>query len=319
MIKLTREDIHLISRHSNWEKASVRKALEEQVYSHESEWQNFLRLFLAGLGTAFTVSGIVFFFAYNWADLHKFIKFALVELVIIATVAILFLPKINPISKNIILTGAAFLVGVLFAVLGQVYQTGANAYDFFLAWTVFILLWVLVADFAPLWLLFLVLVNTTLVFYDQQVARNWSGVWFFTLLFIINATFLVGAMAVPMYRKAITVPTWWTNIVALATVFCCTVGITIGIFEDAQSYPFISLLLITVQLFVLGIRYALHHRNGFYIAIIAFSLIFMVSALMVKIVGDSEILLIVSLFVIASTTLTVKFLIELQKKWTNEK
>ncbi len=319
MIKLSREDIYIISRHSNWQKNEVSKAFKEHVYSPPKDWRNFLGLFLASLGTGFTVVGIVFFFAYNWADLHKFIKFALVECMVVATVVVMFIPNTNAIIRNIVLTGAAFLVGVLFAVLGQVYQTGANTYDFFLAWTLFILLWVVVADFAPLWLLFLILVNTTFVFYTAQTAHQWSEVWFFTLLFLINTMFLIGAVLIPVYRQAMSVPTWWTNIVALAAIFCATMGITTGMFSNREGYVLLGLILLVGIVYVLGAFHALRIKNVFYLAIIAFSLIVIVSAWLIKVSGGFEIFLIVSSFVVLSTTLTVKLLIELQKAWSNEK
>lgn len=321
MIKFKREDIYIISRHSNWQEGDINKAFKAHVYSDSKDWQNFLRLFLVSLGTGFMVSGVVFFFAYNWADLHKFIKFALVEVIVIATVLVLLLPKINVLTQNIILTGASFLVGVLFAVFGQVYQTGANAYDFFLSWTLLILLWVIVADFAPLWLLFLVLVNTTFIFYNEQVAYDWYGVWFFTILSVMNTAFLIGAMLIPFYRKTAEAPVWWTNVVALLTVFCCTMGINTGIFsyDPGQNISFYLLSGFVAVLFTAGVGYGLRYKNGFYIAIIAFSLIFIVSSVLIRISDGFEILLVVSFFVILSTSITVKFLIELQKKWSNEK
>ncbi|ULT43759.1 DUF2157 domain-containing protein [Niabella defluvii] len=109
------------------------------------------------------------------------------EALILITTGLVFLPKLNTDTRSIILTGAAALVGVLFAVFGQVYQTGANAYDFFLAWVIFISLWVWVSNFAALWLLYLLLVNTTIVLYAEQVAQNWQGIFVLTLLFVVDA------------------------------------------------------------------------------------------------------------------------------------
>ena len=185
MTKIEREDIQIISRHSNWSEESIDKVLKQEIYSNKESWQKFLRLFFISLGISFTTAGIIFFFAYNWTDLHKFIKIGLIESLIVITTLIVLISKISLDIKNIILTGTSILVGVLFAVFGQIYQTGANAYDFFLGWTMFIALWVAISNFAPLWLVFIVLINTTLILYSQQVAHNWSEVFVFTLLFII--------------------------------------------------------------------------------------------------------------------------------------
>jgi len=167
MTKIESEDIHIIARHSNWPTESIEKTLAEKVYSNADSWKKFLKFFLLTLGLGFTVAGVIFFFAYNWADLNKFVKLGLIEALIVATTIMVLLPKIKSGTKNIILTGSSFLVGALFAVFGQIYQTGADAYDFFLAWTLFITLWVIVSNFAPLWLLYIVLINTKILFKGQ--------------------------------------------------------------------------------------------------------------------------------------------------------
>lgn len=311
---MQREDIHIISRHSDLTEEAVDRALKEKVYNDKEAWQKFLRLFFISLGVGFTVSGIVFFFAYNWADLHKFTKIGLTEGVLIAATILAILPKINDNIKNIILTGASVLVGVLFAVFGQIYQTGANAYDFFLVWTIFTTLWVLISNFAPLWLLFLVLINTTFVLYSQQVAKDWSEVFVCTLLFVINIAVLISAIL--FVKKKI--PQWFLNIVALASVSYTTIGIVIGIFDNYQT-AFPILILITTIAFALGIWHGLKIKSVFNLSVIPFSLIIIVSALLIKI-SDGEIMfLLVSLFIVASITLTIKNLIDIQKKWTNEK
>jgi uncharacterized membrane protein len=309
MKNITREDIHIISRHSNLTEKEVAKTLKENVYNDKEAWQKFFQLFFISLGVGFTVSGIVFFFAYNWADLHKFVKIGLTEGVLIVTTILVLLPKTNDNIRNIILTGASVLVGVLFAVFGQIYQTGANAYDFFLAWTIFVTLWVLVSNFAPLWLLFLVLINTTFFLYSQQVAKDWSEVLVFTSLFSINTAILISAILL-VRKKA---PNWFLNTVALASASCATTGIIIGIFDNYQT-TFSILILITTIAFALGIWHGLTTKSVFYLSVIPFSLIIIVSALLIKLSHGEMMFLLVSLFIISSVTLTIKKLIDIQKK-----
>lgn len=311
---MEREDIHIISRHSNLTEKGIAKALKENVYNDKEAWQKFFRLFFISLGVGFTVSGVVFFFAYNWADLHKFVKIGLTEGVLIATTILVLLPKINSNIRNIILTGASVLVGVLFAVFGQIYQTGANAYDFFLAWTVFVTLWAVVSNFSPLWLLYLVLINTTFILYSQQVAKDWSEVLVCTLLFIINTAILTSAIL--FVKKKIA--NWFLKTVALASVSYATIGIVVGIFEKDQT-TFPILIFITAIAFTLGIWQGLKTKSSFYLSVIPFSLIIIVSALLIKLSDGEMAFLLVSLFIIASVTFTIKNLIDIQKKWANEK
>jgi uncharacterized membrane protein len=287
------------------------------VYHDRAAWQKFLRLLFMSLGIGFTVSGIVFFFAYNWADLHKFAKLGLTQGLLLVTTILALLPGIHVNTRNMILTGAAVLVGVLFAVFGQIYQTGANAYDFFLGWTIFVTLWVVIARFAPLWLLYLLLVNTTFVLYTQQVARDWSEILVLTVLFALNTTALLTAIFLSDYRKIAKAPRWFLNTVALAAVTFATMGIIIGIFGRYQA-AFLVLVGMAAIVYALGIWHGLQVKSGFYLSIIAFSLIIILSALLIKISSAEIMFFTVGLFIIGSVTLTIKTLMDLQKKWTNE-
>ena len=318
MKNIEREDLKIISRHSNLTEKGAARALKENIYNNKEAWQKFLRLFFISLGIGFSVSGIIFFFAYNWADLHKFAKIALMEGLIIATTSFVLVTKINVTIRNIILTGAAALVGVLFVVFGQIYQTGADAYDFFLAWTAFVTLWVIVSNFAPLWILYLILINTTLVLYSKQVATDWSEIFILTSLFIINSAVLITAILISRYRQAANVPDWFLYTVALASACFATMGIYIGIFDNFDG-AFLVLILITSIVYVLGIGHGLKSKNGFYLSVIPFSIIVIISALLINISHEGMMFFVVGLFIVASVTLVIKNLIELQKKWTNEK
>ena len=316
MTEIKREDIKIIARHSNWSEKSIDKVLKDHVYNDQQAWYKFLRLLFISLGVCFTTAGIIFFFAYNWADLHKFLKLGLIESLIILVTSIIVFSKLSLDIKNILLTGASMLVGVLFAVFGQIYQTGANAYDFFLGWTMFITIWVLISNFAPLWLLFITLINTTILLYWEQVAQDWSEIFVFTVLFLINTLFLAAALYGKKVREEIHAPIWFSNLLALAAVSFSTIGIVTGIFEKNQEGLLILIALTTI-LYGIGILYGLKNKSGFYLAIIPFSLIIIICSLIIDVDDSEEIFFLISLFVIISVTLVIKNLINLQKKWTN--
>ncbi|WP_417887512.1 DUF2157 domain-containing protein [Zunongwangia sp.] len=316
MKKINREDIQIISRHSNWSAKGIDTILKKNIYSSKQSWHKFLELFFISLGIGFTTAGLIFFFAYNWADLHKFLKIGLIEgLLLILTLVVVF-SKLSLNIKNIVLTSASVLVGVLFAVFGQVYQTGANAYDFFLGWTIFISIWVFISNFAPLWLLYIILVNTTFILYSQQVAYNWSDVFTYTLLFVINVLFLFISLFGHKINTSIKPPVWFSNLIALASVSFTTIGIVIGIFSKNQN-SLLVLLIITTVLYFAGIKYGLKVKSGFYLSIVPFSIVIIISAFILKISNEINAFLLISLFVIGSITLVIKNLIDLQKKWKN--
>lgn len=315
---MDRNDIHIISRHSNWTEKGINKVLREKVYSDTKSWKGFLNLLFISLGIGFTVSGIIFFFAYNWTDLHKYAKMGLIEGLIILTTTVVLFSKLNFNIKNILLTGTSVLVGVLIAVFGQIYQTGANAYDFFLGWTLFISLWVVISNYPPQWLVFFILINTTFVLYSQQVASDWSGVFVFSILFLFNSLVLLTIHLISKFRNNLKVPTWFTSLLGLAAIVFSTIGIIIGIFDKHQS-SFLVLLLLSIIAYGAGMAYSIKTKNGFYLSIIPFSIIIIISALLIKISEDAAMFFIVSLFIIVSITLLIKGLLDIQKKWNNGK
>jgi uncharacterized membrane protein len=317
MAKIERDDIYLISRNSDLRKSEVGALLQQHVYTNAASWKKFLRIFFIALGVGFLVAGIIMFFAYNWDSLGKFSKIGLIELLIVIAVSLVLLTKLKQDIKNICLTGASVLVGVLFAVFGQIYQTGANAYDFFLGWSLSITLWVFVAGFAPLWLTFLLLINTTVVLYSEQVAYNRSSTLVYTLVFTINLFALVIFVLLSESKRFLKMPSWFIKTLALATVACSTVGITDGIFGN-PDFAFFIMILLTVISYSAGILYSLRKKRAFFLSIIPFSLVIIVSDLLLNLGSDASMFFITFMFVIISVTLIIRNLISIQKKWAVE-
>jgi len=68
-----------------------------------------------------------------------------------------------------LLTSAAMLVGVLLAVFGQIYQTGADAYTLFVGWAALILPWVALSGALAPWILWLVVAGVGAAAYAAQI------------------------------------------------------------------------------------------------------------------------------------------------------
>lgn len=315
MTKIDREDLQLISRHSNLSEKGIEKILKEQIYSDQNDWRQFLKLVMISLGVGFTAFGILFFFAYNWADLHKFVKLGLIEAIIICLTIGILSARLNKLTKNILLSGTVLIVGVLFAVFGQIYQTGANAYDFFLGWTLFVTLWVVVANFAPLWLIYIALINTTFILYHQQVLRSDASVYLHTICFIINGVSLILFLFGNHINSKIHAPGWYTKTLALATVVFATLGNIVGIMDNKPAGWFVLLLILSSLLYGYGIYYALRRQSHFYLSIIAFSVIVIFCFVLIRISNGQGMFFLISIYVIASVTLVVRQMLKLQKKW----
>ena len=95
------------------EKTDSSPLSRQALYADKKQWNQFLSIFLLAVGVGFTVAGIIFFFAYNWEELPKFAKLGIVEVLLVASVLLATFTHWNKLVKQILLTGATFLIGTL--------------------------------------------------------------------------------------------------------------------------------------------------------------------------------------------------------------
>jgi uncharacterized membrane protein len=129
------------------------------------EWRRFIEQLLLWLGTVLLAAGVAFFVAYNWAALGRFAKIGLVEGLLLATLAFVVWKGLDRVTGKAALLGASVLVGALLALVGQIYQTGADTFELFAAWGLAILPWALVGRLSALWILWLAIANLAIVLY----------------------------------------------------------------------------------------------------------------------------------------------------------
>ena len=158
--------------------AAYRRAIEvARLAPDRSDWLHYIDRFLIAVGALLIVAGVAAFFAWNWGGLHHLAKFAVIEGGIVTAVLAAWRFGLDSPAGRISLLAAAFLTGTLLAVLGQVYQTGADPYGLFFAWAVFILPWAFIGRQAGIWLLFQLLLNLTVIMYYTQVLHPPDGWW----------------------------------------------------------------------------------------------------------------------------------------------
>ena len=322
MLKLSRNIIQIISRNSNWKAESIKDELDSKVYIQGHEWQKMIYYLLITLGVSFTVSGIIFFFAFNWDDMPKFVKFGLIEALIIACVVVILKVNLDKTIKKIILSGAALLVGALFAVFGQVYQTGADSYSLFLIWAVCILIWTIIGNFAPLWLIFLVLLDITISLYFSQMGDS----WFLSLVsvFLVNVLLAV-VVEVLSLKKKIKRPAWLLNIAVLTAIIYISLGIIDIVFtyfmrSGRSSIEWEPMLCLAVGVpgLVVGGLYGFKSRNLFYVSSIGLSFLVIIAFCLLSVmknIGDSAAFFLVSVYAIFATIGLVKVIIYLNSTW----
>jgi len=132
-------------------------------------WWLWTSRMLLLLGAALTLAGIIFFFAYNWAKLTGLHKLGLIQICIIALIVIVSVRGREKLSGKVMILAASVLTGVLLAAYGQVYQTGADAFELFIWWAILTFGWVAVSEFAGLWIVWLAVLYTGIILYWFQV------------------------------------------------------------------------------------------------------------------------------------------------------
>jgi len=152
--------------------------------SDARRWQLLGNRLLAFLGAAFLAAGLIFFFAYNWADLHRFAKFGIGFVAFLTAVAFAFVGKGRSHSAHerkaapraeaatarhrAALFAASLCIGALLALIGQVYQTGADLWELFAIWAVLVIPFALLSRGVETWLAWLGVANTALILWLNQ-------------------------------------------------------------------------------------------------------------------------------------------------------
>ncbi len=177
--------------HRGFINQKARDTALELLYPHLS-WGEFSAQLLNILGFLFIVSGLIFYFAFNWENMSPSYKLQTIQAGLLCTVAGSWAFSLQKLSGQLFLCGASILVGVFLAVFGQIYQTGADSYQLFGFWALLILPWVLISRFAALWYLWFVIINVGIFFYWTEVANisTMRNILIFPLLILLNCLFL---------------------------------------------------------------------------------------------------------------------------------
>lgn len=198
-------------------------------------WYNFFNRFTAITSAISLVLALVFFIAYNWMDMGKVGKFGLVQAALVITIfgyALLVYKGVSKLGQQLLLLIASLITGSLLALVGQVYQTGADSWQLFFGWAVLIIPWVFLARLPALWLLWLGLINLSFMFYTATGGFLVSSFWgnnplYLDLLRLVILTALnLGALILRLMvnkDKPIHQPLPWSlYVIAIWVVFCAT-------------------------------------------------------------------------------------------------
>lgn len=131
------------------------------------------------LSVVLLCSSLITFIAANWDGITIFHRFLLVQGVIVFTSALclslFFNSRINPKTVKVQWGKFALIfiiisaLGALYALIGQTYQTGADAWQLFFLWSFLSLPFAIYINSSLIWFYFLVIINTTWVLMTQQI------------------------------------------------------------------------------------------------------------------------------------------------------
>lgn len=220
------------------------------VISSET-WYHFFIRFTAITSAISLVLALVFFVAYNWMALGKLGKFGLVEAALVLTVlgyALLAHKGLFKLGQPVLLLIASLITGSLLALVGQVYQTGADSWQLFFGWAVLIIPWVIVARLPALWLLWLGLINVSFLFYTSAAGFLVNSAVSFDLLrlLVLTAVNLMALILGLMAFKDKAQPKlssrslhWSLYLVAIVVMFWATrLGLfSVFLFEKGVATP----------------------------------------------------------------------------------
>lgn len=260
-----------------------------QITPTPVQWRQFLLRTGVVLGALALGLGVIFLIAANWDALGRFARLGLVALAISAltAVAAYFGPE-RALSRAALLA-AALMVGALLAVLGQTYHSGAGVEQLLLVWCVLILPWCWVAQRGWMWLLPLVLVNSSI--FIGAVSQRW---WWLADADSVTATLTVIALlnaavcALLDWRRA----DWQAlrNLALGLSLAALTFNTVAWIAGDAASGEPLVVLLLGLHLGALatvGVWYRQYRFDVTALALGALSVIVTVMALLIRFVVDS--------------------------------
>lgn len=293
-------------------KGDIDKSLKvSQAQPNTQQWYNFIKSSLLYLSVLSIACGIIFFFAYNWSKLSSFNKFAIIQgLMVISTFIYSQTQRLSYI-RNAVCLLMVMLIGALFALFGQTYQTGKDPWQLFALWTFFTTPLAFHARSSMIWLLWLGLLNLSLaLFIDAN--NGLFGIIFndqnSLLLFVyFNALALV--LFELMFHKNILFNRYASQCAAIVVMITSTSLASFAILDK----DFHGLYLLTYVLWMMAAFY-FYRRQSVDILILAsgvISTICVITVIFIKIfdnILDDGGFLLLSILIIGLSTAGIKWL-----------
>ena len=288
------------------------------VFPAGRQWLHFLDVLLTCLGGLALVFSVMLFVAFNWNDLDRLARFALVEGALLLAFVGYWLAGRESLAGKIALLATGLLLGGLLALFGQTYQTGADPWQLFFVWMLLLTPFALIGRFAPLWVLWAVLANLALALYFQPTGRFSTEAYgqLLWLQFSANGLMLCAWEWLAGPRAWLN-QRWTLRLLAIATLMPLTLRVVGSVFSgsDLRLTVLVGVLAVAI---VYGV-YRYLRQDLFMLTIAAVSVISVVVSLLVKHVlwhlDNSAGVLLMAIALMAMSTLAVNWLRSVHRRW----
>ncbi len=196
MISLRKQIIYLIEQGAIPVEKIDNALSKAKIFPELQDWRSFIDTLLLWLGALALAFATMFFIAYNWDEIGRLAKFGMVELLIILAVSFYWKLGDDKVIGKVSLLVSTIFLGVLLALYGQTYQTGADPWQLFFSWALLMLPWAIVGRFPAIWIVWVALINLSIVLYHQtfmgaawlMIGSELNMLW---LIFAFNTSALV--------------------------------------------------------------------------------------------------------------------------------
>jgi uncharacterized membrane protein len=191
-LSASRGRLHALAAAKVLEPSELERGLAElELRPSKASWSRYLYWHALIIGVVLLVAGTIFFVAANWSALPGFARMGIVGgAMAIATMVGGYLG--DTLTGRAVSLLGGLLFGPLLAVYGQVYQTGADAWQLFAMWTIVLIAYGVLVRFEGTWVLALLGLHVaTFTWIDQELGSDFyagTGAFVIAGLALVDGT-----------------------------------------------------------------------------------------------------------------------------------
>lgn len=273
---------------------------QQPLHASVDDWLDLANNLLLFVATLLLFAAVVFFFAYNWPLMHHLSKLALAGGALLVTGLVAIPSAADSAIQRAALFGGSLLTGALLALIGQVYQTGADIWQLFTAWAALMTPLVLLSKSRASYLLWFVIIELALWRYLDNRSRFWllDSAQMLALFSLLNLLLLLFAeFALPRLGVCQHKPLCW--LAGLTLLLPLSIGAIMGAWEAEYRINLICYIMLAG---VMALWYFRLQRDLLLFALLLFSAITVSTVLLARLMGGADSFLLfnlLALYVIA--------------------